>query len=299
MKAAVYRQYGPPEVVRIEELEQPAPGAGEVLVRVVAATVSTLDWRLRKPDPPSVGWSLNGFGRPKKFHVLGLEFAGTVAALGDNVTDLAIGERVFGSSLRFGAHAEYACYPRNSVTRMPSNATFAEAASIPYGVGSAAVQIAKSFGAHVTAVCSTANLELVKSIGADGVIDYTRDDFAAAGPVYDIVHDAVGKVGLRRSQRALKPGGVFVDVGTESASLFGGRLSTVKGLGEVAGAVPNGGDEPLAFVVDLFERRLFKPVIDKRYPLAQIVAAYHYAESGRKRGNVVIEIATVSGHRAG
>jgi NADPH:quinone reductase-like Zn-dependent oxidoreductase len=319
MRAAVYRQYGPPEVVRIEDVEQPVPGNDEVLVRIVATTVCTLDWRLRKPDPPPVGWFFNGFGRPKKFHVLGFEFAGTVAATGNNVTDLAIGERVFGSSLRLGSHAEYACYPRNRVARMPSNATFAEAAAIPYGgftalhflrragikagqkvliygasgcVGSAAVQIAKSMGAHVTGVCSTANLELVKSIGADGVIDYTKDDFAAAGRVYDIVQDAVGKAGFRRCRRALKRGGVFIDVGP-GASLVGGLWSRATGAGRVVGAVAQDGAEPLDFLVKLFERGEFKPVIEKRYPLGQIVAAHRHAESGRKRGNVVIEIATV------
>jgi NADPH:quinone reductase-like Zn-dependent oxidoreductase len=320
MRAAVYRQYGPAEVVRIEEIEQPVPGADDVLVRIVAATVCTLDWRLRKPEPAPVGWFLNGFGRPKKIHVLGLEFAGTVAATGKNVTDLAVGERVFGSSLRCGAHAEFACYPRSRVTRMPSNATFAEAAAIPYGgytalhflrsagikaghhvliygasgcVGSAAVQIAKSFGAHVTGVCSTANLELVKSIGADGVIDYTKDDFASAGRVYDIVQDAVGKAGFRRSLRALKRGGVFIDVGPGSASLVGGLWARATGAGRVVGAVAKGGAEPLAFLVELFEQGKFRPVIDQRYPLAQIVAAHRRAESGRKRGTVVIDIATV------
>jgi NADPH:quinone reductase-like Zn-dependent oxidoreductase len=319
MKAAVYRQYGPPEVVRVEDVEPPVPGADEVLVRIVAATLCTLDWRLRKPDPRPVGWFLNGYGRPKKFHVLGLEFAGTVAAIGSNVTDLAIGERVFGSSLRFGSHAEYACYPRNRVTRMPRNATFAEAAAIPYGgftalhflrkagikagqkvliygasgcVGSAAVQIAKSFGAQVTGVCSTANIDLVRSIGADAVIDYTRDDFAGAGRVYDIVQDAVGKAGFRRCLRALKRGGVFIDIGP-GASLLGGLWTRATGAGRVVGSVAQGGDEPLKFLIDLFEQGKFKPVIDKRFPLAQIAAAHRHAESGRKRGNDIVEIATV------
>jgi NADPH:quinone reductase-like Zn-dependent oxidoreductase len=320
MKAAVYRQYGPPEVVRIEEVEQPVPGGDDVLVRIVAATLCTLDWRLRKPDPPAVGWFLNGFGRPKKHHILGLEFAGTVAAVGKNVTDLRIGERVFGSSLQqLGSHAEYACYPRSRVVKMPSNATFAEAAAIPYGgftaltflrkagvkagqkvliygasgsVGSAAVQIAKSVGAHVTGVCSTANLELVRSIGADAVIDYTQDDFAGAGPIYDVVQDAVGKAGFRHSLRALKRGGVFVDVGP-GASLLGGLWARATGAGRVVGTVAQGGAEPLGFLVELFEQGKFKPVIDRRYPLADIVAAHRHAESGRKRGNVIVEIATV------
>ncbi len=320
MKAAVYRQYGPPEVVRIEEVEQPIPSAGEVLVRIVASTVCTLDWRLRKPEPPQLAWTLNGFGRPKKFHILGLEFAGTVAAVGEQVTDLAPGERVFGSGMRFGAHAEYACYPRSRVARMPSNATFAEAAAIPYGgftalhflrkagikagqkvlicgaagsVGSASVQIAKTFGAHVTGVCSAANMELVKSIGADGVVDYTNEDFAAAGPVYDFVQDVGGKAGLRRCQRALKPGGVFIDIGAAPASLAGGLWARATGAGSVIAAVEQGGGEALGSLVELFEQGKFKPVVDKRYPLPEIVAAHRHAEGGQKRGNVIVEIATV------
>ena len=324
MKAAVYRQYGPPEVVRIEEIEQPIPAAGEVLVRVVASTVCTLDWRLRKPEPPQLGWTLNGFGRPKKFHVLGLEFAGTVAGVGEDVTGLAIGERVFGSSLGFGAHAEYACFPRSRVARMPANATFAEATAIPYGgftalhflrragikagqkvlicgasgsVGSASVQLAKSFGAHVTGVCSAANFELVKAIGADGVVDYANEDFAAAGPVYDIVQDVGGKAGHRRCQRALKPGGVFVDIAPTPTSLAGGLWARATRAGSVLGAVEEGAGEPLAFLVELFEQGKFKPVADERYPLTEIVAAHRHAESGRKRGNVIVEIATVGAKR--
>jgi NADPH:quinone reductase-like Zn-dependent oxidoreductase len=320
MKAAVYRAYGPPEVVRLEEIAKPTPTADEVVVRIVASTLCTADWRLRKPDPPPMGWLMNGFGRPKKIHVLGMEFAGTVDSIGAGVTEFKVGDRVFGASWRFGAHAEYACFQQRSLASMPRNATFAEAAAIPYGgiaalhflrtagikaghrvliygasgsVGTAAVQIAKSVGASVTGVCSAANLELVRSIGADAVVDYLRDDFSSSGPIYDIVQDTVGKSGFRRSMRALKRGGVFIDAGPGLASVLGDPWSRVTGAGRVVGTVAKGGREALGVLVELFERGQFKPVIDRRYPLAEIVAAHRYAESGRKRGNVVLEIATV------
>ena len=320
MKAAVYRQYGPPEVVRIEEVEQPIPGDDDVLVRIVAATVCTLDWRLRKPDPPAVGWFLNGFGRPRKHPILGLEYAGTVAAVGKNVSDLRLGERVFGSSLELGSHAEYACYARSRVVRMPSNATFAEAAAIPYGgltalsflrkarvkagqkvliygasgsVGSAAVQIAKHLGAQMTGICSTTNVDLVRSIGADGVIDYTTDGFAAAGRVYDVVQDTIGGLGYRRARRVLKRGGVFVDAGPGLASLLVGPWLRATRRGNVVGTVAKGGRDALEFLADLVAQGRFRPVIERRYPLTDIVAAHRHAEGGHKRGNLVIHVGMV------
>ncbi|HUE85387.1 MAG TPA: NAD(P)-dependent alcohol dehydrogenase [Vicinamibacterales bacterium] len=194
MKAAVYRRYGPPEVVRIEDVEKPVPLDDEVLVRIIASTLCTGDWRLRRPDPLPVGWFMNGFPRPKRIRILGMEFAGTIDSIGKNVTGLKVGDRVFGASWRFGAHAEYACVPaEGSIAKMPYNASFEEAAAIPYGgasalyylksagvksgqrvliygasgsVGTASVQLAKYFGASVTGVCSTASLEVVKSLGA-------------------------------------------------------------------------------------------------------------------------------------
>ncbi|HEX7235479.1 MAG TPA: NAD(P)-dependent alcohol dehydrogenase, partial [Gammaproteobacteria bacterium] len=231
MKAAVYREYGPPEVVRIEEVPKPKPTDGEVVVRIVASTLCSADWRLRRPSPPPMGWAMNGFRRPKKIQVLGMEFAGTVDSVGRGVGTFKGGERVFGASWRFGSHAEYACFAQRSLTLIPEGVGFAEAAAIPYGgltalqflklarikagqnvlirgasgsVGSAAVQIAKHFGARVTGMCSSANVELVRSIGADDVVDYTHEDFARAGRIYDIVHDAVGGFGYRRARRVLK-----------------------------------------------------------------------------------------------
>jgi NADPH:quinone reductase-like Zn-dependent oxidoreductase len=326
MKAAVYREYGPPEVVRIEDVPKPVAGVGEVVVRIVASTLCTADWRLRRPSPPPMAWLLNGFGRPKKIHVLGMEFAGTVDAIGKDVTTFKVGERVFGLSWRYGSHAEYARYPERSLARIPEGVGFEDAAAIPYGgltalhflklagikpgqnvlirgasgsVGSAAVQIAKHFGAHVTGVCSTANVDLVRSIGADAVVDYKHEDCTRAGRIYDIVQDTIGGFGYRRARRVLKRGGVFIDAGPGLASLLVGPCLRLTGRGKVVGTVAKGGREPLEFLAGLIAQRKLKPVIEKRFPLAQIVAAHRHAEAGHKKGNVIIAIALVpSSHAA-
>jgi NADPH:quinone reductase-like Zn-dependent oxidoreductase len=320
MKAAVYREYGPPEVVRIEEVPKPKAGNGEVVVRIVASTLCTADWRLRRPSPRPMGWALNGVWRPKKIPVLGMEFAGTVDEVGAGVSRFKGGERVFGASWRFGAHAEYACFAERSLTLIPEGVGFAEAAAIPYGgltalqflklagikagqnvlirgasgcVGSAAVQIAKHFGARVTGMCSGANVELVRSIGAEAVVDYTHEDFARAGRVYDIVHDAVGGFGYRRARRVLKRGGVFIDAAPGLASLFVGPCLRMTGRGNVIGTVTKGGGEQLEFLAALVAQRRFKPVIERRYRLTEIVAAHRHAEAGHKKGNLIIDLALV------
>jgi NADPH:quinone reductase-like Zn-dependent oxidoreductase len=319
MKAAVYRKYGPPEVLRIEDVEKPVPADDDVLVRIVASTVCSGDWRLRRPSPIFIGWFMNGFGRPKKINILGMEFAGTVDSIGKNVTRFKLGDRVFGGSWRFGAHAEYACFAERSITKIPNNVSFEEAAAIPYGgvsalyflkkagikaghnvliygasgsVGTAAVQLAKYFGAHVTAACSTANLGLVRSIGADAAIDYTKEDFSKAGRIYDIIQDTVGKRGFWRSRRALKPGGVFIDAGPGPSPFFGGLWAKMTGAGTVIGTVAQGGVPALDFLAGLVEQGTFRPVIDRRYPLADIAEAHRYAEAGHKKGNVVINVAS-------
>lgn len=320
MKAAVYRRYGPPDVVRIEEVPKPAPGDNDVVVRVVATTLCTADWRLRRPSPAPMGWFMNGFSRPKKIPVLGMELAGTVDSAGAGVSEFKPGERVFGASWRFGAHAEYACVPARSLARIPDRVSFQDAASIPYGgiaalhflrlagikaghkvlirgaagsVGSAAVQLAKHFGAHVTGVCSAANVELVRSIGADGVIAYNHDDCTSAGPVYDIVQDTIGGFGYRRARRVLKRGGVFIDAGPGLASLFVGPWLSWTGRGNVIGTVARGGRETLDFLAGLVAAGKFKPVIERRYRLADVVQAHRHAEGGHKKGNLVIDVAMV------
>jgi NADPH:quinone reductase-like Zn-dependent oxidoreductase len=322
MKAAVFNRYGPPDVLEIKDVEKPVPRDNEVLVRVHAATVCAADWRMRKADPFMVRF-MNGLWAPKKFNILGAEFAGTVESVGKAVTRFRAGDEVFGSpGFKFGAHAEYICLPEDGLLAMkPVNMTFEEAAAVLFGgfsalhflkkariqagqkvliygasgsVGVFAVQLAKHFGASVTGVCSTANLDLVKSLGADEVVDYTREDFSRAGRVYDIVFDTVGKSGFSRSLKSLKRGGPYVVVGGS------GRLSSilelvvrgiwvsVTGAAKVISGVARATAEDLAFLKELIEAGKLKTVIDKRYPLAEIAEAHRHAEAGHKKGHVVV-----------
>ena len=318
MRAAVYRRYGPPDVVQIEDVEKPAPKDNEVLVRIHATTICAPDWRFRKPTPFFIRF-MNGLWRPKKITILGLELAGTIESVGKSVTRFRAGDQVFGSTgFKFGAHAEYACLPEDGMLeRKPNTMTLEEAAAIPFGgisalhflreakihagqkvliygasgsVGTGAVQLAKHFGAHVTGVCSTANLELVKSLGADAVVDYTREDFSRAGRVYDIVCDTVGKSGFFRSMKALKRGGVYVQIGPALSSLTGAMWTKITGAAKVITGMarPKPGD--LGFLGDLAEAGELRTVIDRRYPLNEIAKAHRYAEAGHKKGNVVIII---------
>jgi len=274
MKAAVYRRYGPPEVVQIEDIEKPIPKDNQVLVRIHATTVSAGDWRMRRAVPFIVRF-MTGFWGPKKIQVLGMEFAGKVESVGKAVTRFGEGDQVFGSTgFKFGAHAEYVCLHEDALLAIkPVNMTFEEAAAVLFGgvsalhflrkaniqegqkvliygasgsVGVFAVQLAKHFGANVTGVCSTANLDLVKSLGADEVVDYTREDFSRAGRVYDMVFDTVGKSGFSRSLKSLKRGGFYVRVGGAGRllSILGGILqekwASVMGAAKVIGGVGSG-----------------------------------------------------------
>jgi NADPH:quinone reductase-like Zn-dependent oxidoreductase len=322
MKAAVYRRYGPPDVLEIEDVERPAPMDNEVLVRVHAATVCAADWRMRKAEPFMVRFMI-GLRVPKKIHILGMEFAGTVESAGKAVTRFSAGDEVFGSTgFKFGTHAEYACLPEDGLLAMkPVNMTFEEAAAVLFGgvsalyflrkakiqagqkvlvygasgsVGVFAVQLAKHFGAHVTGVCSTGNLDLVRSLGADEVVDYTKDDFSRAGRVYDIVFDTVGKSGFSRSLKALKRGGSYVLVGGSGrmASILGvllrGMWGSVTGAAKVISGVAraDGGDP--SFLKGLIEAGKLRTVIDRRYSLDEIAEAHRHAEAGHKKGHVVI-----------
>ncbi len=322
MRAAVYHRYGPPEVVVVEDVPRPAPKPNEVLVRVHASTVCAADWRLRKADPFVVRL-FNGLLRPRRTKILGMEFSGVVEEAGASVTRFSPGQAVFGSPLfKLGAHAEYVCVPEDGpIAGKPANMSFAEAAAVMFGaltclsylpqadikpgdkvlvygasgsVGVFAVQLARHLGAHVTAVCSTRNIETVRSLGADAVIDYTREDFADAGPVYDVIFETVGKSSLRRGLKALKPGGIFLTCAPMPilfVPFLGGFLGRRAGARKVtmAGAKSNP-KENAALIKQLVEAGALKTVIDRTFPLDDIREAHRLAEGGHKRGHAVVMI---------
>jgi NADPH:quinone reductase-like Zn-dependent oxidoreductase len=322
MKAAVYHRYGPPDVVRIENVEKPVPKDNEVLVRVHATSVCAADWRLRKADPFFIRFMI-GLGRPKKVNVLGMEFAGSVEGVGKAVTRFGPGDQVFGGTgFKLGAHAEYVCLVADGTLAIkPVNMTFEEAAAVLFGgfsalhflrkaniqpgqkllvygasgsVGVFAIQLAKHFCAHVTGVCSTANLDLVKSLGADEVVDYTKEDFSSAGRVYDVVFDTVGKSGFSRSLKSLKRGGFYVRVGGSGriAEILGGMLrgmwASMTGAAKVISGMASGTVEDQSFLKQLIEEGKLRTVVDRRYSLSEIAEAHRYAEAGHKKGHVVI-----------
>ena len=323
MKAAVYTRYGPPDVVQIKDIEKPVPRDNEVLVRIHATTVCAADWRMRKADPFLIRFMAGLRGPKKKMQVLGMEFAGTVESVGKAVTRFGEGDQVFGSGgFTFGAHAEHTCLLEHGVLAIkPGNMSLEESAAVLFGgvsalyfmrkakiqagqkvliygasgsVGVFAVQLAKHFGAHVTGVCSTANLDLVKSLGADEVVDYTREDFSRGGRVYDIVFDTVGKSGFSRTLTALKRGGFYVRVGGSGGvlSLLGDMLRgmwiSMTGAAKVITGVARGAAEAQSVLKELIEAGKLRTVIDRRYSLDQIADAHRYAEAGHKKGHVVI-----------
>jgi NADPH:quinone reductase-like Zn-dependent oxidoreductase len=326
MRAAVHTSYGPPDVVRIAEVDKPTAEDNQVLVKVHATTVNRTDSGFRAGKPFIVRL-ITGLVRPK-VTVLGNEFAGTVEAVGRGVTSFAVGDRVFGYSglqhgSRFGAHAEYLAMPEDgSLATMPANVTYEQAAPstegahyalsmirtakirrgddvLVYGatgaIGSAAVQLLKSLGAHVTAVCGTGQVELVKGLGADRVIDFTAEDFTKDEQTYDVVLDAVGKSSFFRCRRLLRPGGVYLssDGGPLNQNLVLVLVSPLVGVfggKKVLFRVPRDDQEMVRYFKELLETGELRPLIDRRYPLDQIVEAYRYVETGQKIGNVVISV---------
>lgn len=306
MKAVVYHAYGPAHVLQLAEVEKPAPRDNEVLVNVHATTVTIGDTIMRSLNIPGPRWQrlvarlYLGLRTPKRT-ILGMELAGDIEVVGKHVTRFKPGDPVFASTfgVNFGGYAEYKCLPEHGVLALkPANLTYEEAAAVPgagmtalhclkkgniqprqnvliYGasgaVGTNAVQlVSQHFGAEVTGVCSTANLELVASLGAVTVIDYTREDFTQRGETYDVVFDAVGKLSPAQAKKARKQAGTYVNV-----------LADSHGADKV---------EHLHLLKDLIEAGTVKPVIDRVYPLEQIIAAHRYVEHGHKRGNVVITV---------
>jgi len=310
VRAAVCTKYGPPEVLQVKEVEKPTPKDNQVLIRISATTVTSGDVRLRKADPFIVRF-FAGLTRPKR-PILGSELAGEIEAVGKDVKRFKPGDQVFGAGV--STYAEYTCLlEKGPRATKPANMTFGEAAAIPFGalsalhflrkgniqrgqkvliygasgaVGTAAVQLAKHFGADVTGVSSTANLALVKSLGADAVIDYTKENFAKPA-TYDLIFHTVGKISFFAGMKSLKRGGVYASalfLGPVLQKLWG----SVTGRKRVIGGIAKPKAEDLVFLKELIEAGELKAVIDRRYPLEQIAEAHRYVEGGHKKGNVVI-----------
>lgn len=317
MKAAVYVQYGPPEVLQFKNVEKPAPKHNEMLVRVRATAVNSGDVRLRKADPFAVRF-IFGLIKPK-INILGSVFSGEVESVGSAIKHFKVGDLVFGhTDMKFGSYAEYKCLPENgSVALKPANISHKEAAVIPFGgvtalhfikkaaiktgqkvliigasgaVGSAAVQLAKSFGAHVTGVCSTANIALVKSIGADKVIDYTKEDFTQNGETYDVIFDTVRSISIARSLKSLNKKGIMILSAAGTSEMLQGFWVSMTSSKKVMTGVISHKAADIIFLKHLIEADKLKPVIDLTFSLEQIAEAHAYVEKGHKKGNVAIEM---------
>jgi NADPH:quinone reductase-like Zn-dependent oxidoreductase len=318
MKAAVYYNYGPPEVLRIEEVAKPVPKDNEVLVKVHAATVTSGDFRLRKADP-FITRLFFGLTKPR-VHILGAEFSGEVEATGKDVKQFKPGDQVFGNTgTSLGTYAEYITISEEGpIALKPKNLSFEEAAGVSFGgntslhflkkgnirkgdkvlvygasgsLGTSAVQLAKYFGAEVTGVCSGNNTEMVKSLGADKVVDYTKEDFTRSGEKYDIIYDTVGKSPFSRSVNALKKDGVYLRaVHISLAPVLNGMWVSLTSSKKVIGGVAQDSKENILLLKELLENGKIKPVIDRTFPLDRIAEAHAYAEKGHKRGNVVISV---------
>lgn len=326
MKAIVYTEYGPPDVLKLQEIEKPVPKDDEVLIRVHASTVNAGDANMRGFVfvPPGFGLLARlmfGVSKPR-IPILGTELAGEVEAVGKDVTLFKVGDPVFGiGSDRMGAYAEYACRPeRGALAIKPVNLTYEEAAAIPFGAGAAlyflrdaakvkagqkvlingasgsvgtySVQLAKHYGAEVTGVCSTAKAELVRSLGADHVIDYTKEDFRHNGQTYDVIVDiVVGKVSFAACKGSLTEKGLYLAVAGGPREMLQMVWTSLSGGRKVLAGTPGENRDNMETMKKLAEAGVLKPVIDRRFPLEQTAEAHRYVDQGHKKGNVVITVA--------
>ena len=317
MKAIICTKYGTPDFLQMKEVEKPTPKDKEVLIKIHATSVSSGDARMRRADPFIIRL-IFGFKRPRK-PILGMVVAGEIEAIGTSVSNYKIGDQVFGSSgMNFGAHAEYVSVPEDAVLALkPSNMNYEEAAAIPVGamaslhflrianiqqgqkvliygasgaLGTMAVQLAKHYGAEITAVCSTANVELMKSLGADHVIDYTQEDFTKNGKKYDVVFDTIGKSSLRNALKSLSDNGHLLLASAGIGTMIGGSIKSMFIKKKIVSGVIKETVKDMNFFKQLIEKGSLKAVIDRTYPLEQIVAAHAYVDKGHKKGNVIIAI---------
>jgi NADPH:quinone reductase-like Zn-dependent oxidoreductase len=322
MKAIVYEKYGPPDVLELKEVDKPTPKDHEISIKTLATTVTSGDWRARSLEVPFGFRCLSrlffGISRPRQ-PILGMELAGVVESAGKNVSKFEIGDRVFAySGAGMGCHTEYKCMPEGgAVVVKPANLTYGEAAAISFGgttaleffrrgklqsgekvlvngasggVGTAAVQLAKHFKAEVTGVCSTANLDLVRSLGASRVIDYTKTDFTKNGETYDVIVDIAGTAPFSRVKGSLRKKGRLLLVVSRLPDLLQIPWVSMTSSKRVIGGPVAGRVEDLRFLANLAEKGEFKPVIDRTYPFEQIVEAHRYVDTGHKKGNVIITL---------
>ena len=319
MKAMIWTGYGPPEVLRMGEVKKPTPKDGEVLIRICATTVTAADCELRAFRNFNALWLplrlYIGLLRPSRIRILGQEIAGEIEAVGKDVTRFKAGDLVFGSTgLRLSANAEFICLPQTGMLGLkPANLSYDEAAVLPLGgleavhilkqaniqagqqvlivgaggtIGTFAVQLARHLGAEVTGVDSSEKLDMLRSIGAMHVIDYTREDFTRNGQTYDVIFDAPGRSSFAHSERSLKPNGQYLSANPGSS----GRVRSVRGSKAGGARYSSPTQQDLAYLCDLIEAGKIVPVIDRRYPLEQAAEAHRYVDSGRKKGNVVLTV---------
>jgi 2-desacetyl-2-hydroxyethyl bacteriochlorophyllide A dehydrogenase len=318
MKAIVCTKYGDPDVLQFAEVKKPAPKDNEVLIKIHATSATSGDARIRRADPFIIRL-IFGFKKPRK-SILGVVVAGEIEAIGKEVTNFKVGDQVFGSSgMRFGTYAEYLTMPENGTLALkPKNVNYEEAAAIPFGataalhflrkakiqsgqkiliygasgaIGTAAIQLAKSFGAKVTAVCSTANIEMVKSLGAEKVFDYTKEDFSKSGEKYDVIFETVGKSLFSGNIKSLNPKGRLLMASAGPSQMIRGLLVSITSPKKVISGVIAERAEDMNYLKELIESGQLKAVIDRSYPLEQAAEAHRYVDTGHKKGNVVITVA--------